>query len=153
MKAWAPMAIALGIGMLLPLQGLVNAKLGAQIGGGVQAAFASFVIGTVLIGAWLLATRSGLAPVPGATFPAWIWVGGALGAVYVTCFTLLVPKLGTASLVCLAILGQVTASLLLDHHSVLQPPRPADAVRIAGAVLVVVGACLVAAPWRSSPAG
>lgn len=152
MKLLLPMLVALAIGLLLPLQGLVNARLGTQVGGAVPAAFVSFVVGTVLLGAWLLASR-GFAVAEGARFPAWIWAGGALGAMYVACFTLLVPRLGTAALICLAILGQVTASLLLDHYGVLQAPRRADAVRIAGALLVVAGAFLVATPWRTPPAG
>ena len=153
MKLLLPILVALAVGMLLPLQGLINARLGTQVGGAVQAAFVSFVVGTVLLGAWLLASRNGFAVADGAHFPPWIWLGGALGALYVACFTLLVPRLGTASLVCLAILGQVTASLLLDHYGVLQAPRRADAVRVAGALLVLVGAVLVATPWRTPPAG
>lgn len=144
--------IAVAIGMLLPLQGLVNARLGAQLGGPITAAFVSFVIGTALLGAYLLLTRTALAPTAQARFPAWIWAGGALGALYVASFTLLVPRLGSASLICLAILGQVVASLVLDHFGVLQTARKADTTRILGAALVMLGVLLVAAPWRTPPA-
>ena len=78
----------------------------------------------------------------------WIWIGGAFGALYVACFTLLVPRIGAAGMICLAVLGQVTASLLLDQYGVLQAPKPVDAVRIAGALLVLAGVVLVVAPWR-----
>lgn len=151
MSLLLPALMAVLIGAMLPLQGLVNARLGGQIGGPVAAAFVSFLVGTVLLGAYLLLTRTPLAASPAARFPPWIWVGGLLGGFYVTCFTLLMPRLGAASLICLAILGQVTASLVFDHFGVLQAPRKADAVRILGAVLMIVGVLLVAAPWRGAP--
>lgn len=144
--------IAALIGTMLPLQGLLNARLGTNIGGAVAAAFVSFLVGTVLLGFYLIATRTSLMPRPGARFPIWIWAGGALGAIYVACFTLLVPRLGTAAIICLAVFGQIVASLLLDHFGVLQTPRPADLLRVLGAALVLVGVTLVVAPWRAPPA-
>ena len=54
-------------------------------------------------------------------------------------------------MVCLAVLGQVTASLLLDQFGVLQAPKPVDWMRILGALLVLAGVLLVVAPWRTSP--
>lgn len=146
-----PALMALAIGLMLPLQGLVNARLGAQVGGPIVAAFVSFLIGTLLLGAYLLVTRTPLSIGGAARLPPWIWTGGLLGALYVACFTLLMPRLGAASLVCLAILGQVSASLLFDHFGVLQAPRRADPVRIVGAVLMIIGVLMVAAPWRSAP--
>ena len=53
-------------------------------------------------------------------------------------------------MVCLAVLGQVTASLLLDQFGVLQAPKPVDAMRLLGALLVLAGVLLVVAPWRNS---
>ena len=79
-------------------------------------------------------------------------IGGVLGAVYVAVFTLLIPRVGAAAAICLAVLGQVVASLLLDHYGVLQAQRPADWTRITGAVLVLLGVLLVAAPWKAPPA-
>ncbi len=146
-----PALMAVAIGMMLPLQGLVNARLGTQVGGPVVAAFVSFLVGTVLLGAYLLLTRTPLAMAGATRLPSWIWAGGLLGALYVACFTLLLPRLGAASLICLAILGQVTASLVFDHLGILQAPRKADPVRIAGAILMIIGVLMVAAPWRSPP--
>ncbi len=151
MNLLLPGLMALLIGTMLPLQGLINARLGAQLGGPVVAAFVSFLIGTLLLGAYLLVTRTPITASPGARFPVWMWTGGLLGALYVACFTLLMPRLGAASLICLAILGQITASLVFDHFGILQSPRRADPVRVAGAILMIVGVLLVAAPWRTPP--
>lgn len=144
--------VAVLIGAMLPLQGLVNARLGTHAGGPVVAAFVSFLVGTAMLGAYLLATRTPVTLQGASKWPAWIWAGGALGAIYVACFTLLIPRIGAAGMVCLAVLGQVTASLLLDQFGVLQAPKPVDALRILGELLVLAGVVLVLAPWRSQDA-
>ena len=144
----AALAVAVLIGALLPLQGLVNARLGTHIGGPVPAAFVSFLVGTVLLGVYLIATRTPVTLQGNLGLPAWIWAGGALGAIYVACLTLLIPRIGAAGMICLAVLGQVTASLLLDQYGVLQSSKPVDGLRIIGALLVLAGVVLVVAPWR-----
>jgi transporter family-2 protein len=152
MNLLGALLVAVLIGAMLPLQGLVNARLGVQAGGPVGAAFVSFLVGTAMLGLYLLAARTPLTVQGAAKWPAWIWAGGALGAIYVACFTLLIPRIGAAGMVCLAVLGQVTASLLLDQFGVLQAPKPVDALRILGALLVLAGVVLVVAPWRAHAA-
>lgn len=150
MNVFGAMLVAVLIGAVLPLQGLINARLGTHIGGPVAAAFVSFLVGTAMLGAYLLATRTPLGLQGSLKLPAWVWAGGAFGAIYVACFTLLVPRIGAAGMICLAVLGQVTASLLLDQFGILQAPKPVDAVRIVGALLVLAGVVLVVAPWRTA---
>lgn len=150
MKPWLAMLAIVAIGAMLPLQGLVNARLAGALHGPVMAAFVSFVVGSVVLGTWLLASGTPWGAAPDARLPAWIWIGGILGALYVAVFTLLIPRVGAAAAICLAVLGQVLASLLLDHYGVLQAQRPADWLRITGAVLVLLGVLLVAAPWKES---
>ena len=54
--------LALIGGAILPLQALINARLGAGLGGPIWAAMLSFLIGTITLVAFLLALR---APMPG----------------------------------------------------------------------------------------
>ena len=152
MKAWTTFGIAVAIvaGALLPLQALVNARLGALTHGALYASFLSFLVGTCLLGLVLLATRSPWLPAQAlSALPAWIWAGGAIGACLVLVSTLLVPKIGAGALVCLIVLGQVLGSLLLDHFGVLGAQRRIDVVRIGGAVLGLAGAVLVMRPWQT----
>ena len=149
MNILGALLVAVLIGAILPLQGLVNARLGVHVGGPVVAAFVSFLVGTLMLGLYLLATRTPIALQGSLKLPAWIWAGGAFGAIYVACFTLLLPRIGAAGMVCLAVLGQVTASLLLDQFGILQAPKPVDWMRLLGALLVLVGVLLVVAPWRT----
>src|SRR5690606_40382392 len=91
----------------------------------------------------LVATRTPLLPPqPLSSFPAWIWAGGVIGASMVLAATVLVPRLGAGALFCLIVLGQVLGAMALDHFGVLGAQRPVDMARVAGALLVVVGAAL-----------
>jgi bacterial/archaeal transporter family-2 protein len=153
MKTWGMFGIvfAVAIGALLPLQALINARLCAQTQGPLYASFVSFLVGTCLLGVLVLATRTPLLPAqPLAALPAWLWLGGAIGAAFVFAATLLVPSLGAGALICLVVLGQVIGSLAFDHYGVLGAQRPVDALRVLGALLVIVGAALVVRPWQSS---
>ncbi|HEY4530076.1 MAG TPA: DMT family transporter [Luteimonas sp.] len=152
MNPWLAMLAIVAIGAIIPLQGLVNARLATALHGPVMAAFVSFLVGSVVLGTWLLVSRTPWgSAAPDARFPAWIWIGGLLGAIYVAVFTLLIPRVGAAAAICLAVLGQVVSSMLLDHFGVLQVQRPVDWTRAAGALLVLLGVLLVAAPWRAQP--
>jgi transporter family-2 protein len=153
MNPWhlAGILLAVVTGVLLPLQALINARLGQQTSGALFASFASFLIGTVAIGIALLVTRTPLPAWQQASgLPPWVWFGGVIGAVFVVSATVLVPRLGAAALICLAVFGQLVGSLLLDHYGVLHAPKPADAMRIAGAALVAIGALMVVRPWESA---
>ena len=108
-------ALALFIGMLLPLQALINASLGKQTFGPVFASLASFMVGTGVLLAWWWLSRPVFVPAALGKVPWWAWTGGMIGAVFVASATLLVPRLGAASLICLVVAGQLAGSVVLDH--------------------------------------
>src|SRR5690606_6065374 len=140
MNGWlvGGIAGAAAVGVLLPP--LINARLAQETTGALFASFISFGVGTLMLAFALLVTRT---PLPDlrtlSAQPAWVWTGGLIGALYVLCATLLVPRLGAAGLVCLVVAGQMIGSLLFDHFGVLGDVRPVDAWRVLGAVLVAVG--------------
>lgn len=153
MSPWNLAGIALAViaGALLPLQALINAQLGQRTTGALFASFASFLVGTLALGIALLAMRTSWpTPQQAGGLPVWAWLGGVIGALFVVSATVLVPRLGAAALICLAVFGQLVGSLLLDHYGVLHAPKPADAMRIAGAVLVAIGALMVVRPWQGT---
>lgn len=142
-------ALVFAIGVMLPLQALINARLAQLTWGAVFAALVSFGVGTLALAAWWLASR----PQPPdwatlARLPWWAWSGGLFGAAFVAVSALMVPRLGAAALICLVVFGQMLGSLLLDHYGVLHARQPVDAGRIAGVVLVALGALLVVRPWQ-----
>lgn len=141
-------AVALLVGMILPLQALINARLGLLTQGSLFASAVSFLVGTVVLIVALIVMRT---PMPSslqliADVPWWAWLGGVLGALFVLSSTVLVPTLGAARLVCLIVLGQIVGSLLLDHFGVLHAAKPIEMTRLVGAVLVAAGVMLVVKP-------
>lgn len=141
--------LVLLVGLVLPLQALVNARLGALSYGPLFASLASFAVGTLaLLLAWLATRPQELDAGALARVPWWAWSGGLMGAAFVVIGTVMVPRLGAAALICLVVFGQLAGSLLLDHFGVLHPRQPADPLRILGVVLVAAGALLVVKPWQ-----
>lgn len=138
-------------GAMLPLQALVNGRLGQATGSGVFASTVSFVIGTVALLLVTVAMRPALPSLAQAmSFPAWIWLGGLLGAAFVVIATIAAPRLGAAALISVVVLGQMISSIALDHYGVLHAAQPVNLSRVAGCLLVVVGALLVVQPWKAT---
>ncbi len=76
--------------------------------------------------------------------PWWAFVGGLLGAAYVTVALVAVRTLGAAGLTAAVITGQLAISVLIDRFGLLGVAKhPVTAPRIAGLVLLVVGVVLV----------
>jgi len=145
------LCIAALVGALLPLQALVNARLGQSTYGPLFASLASFCVGSLaLLCCWWLLRPAAIDPATLARVPWWGWSGGLIGAVFVVAATVLVPRLGAAALICVVVFGQMLGSLLLDHYGVLHPRQPIDPLRIAGVLLVAVGALLVVRPWQTA---
>ena len=74
----------------------------------------------------------------------WAWSGGLFGAIYIAISILLIPRLGAATFVALLIAGQMVASLLFDNYGWFGlAERPADPLRIFGALLLVAGVIFI----------
>ena len=72
--------------------------------------------------------------------PAWKFLGGFLGAAFVFGTVFLAPRIGLLSLIVLVIAGQLLSSMAIDHFGLINmATRKVSGVRIAGALVVVVG--------------
>jgi len=137
--------LAITVGALLPLQVAMNMQLRAWFRDPVIAALPNFVVGTVLLVAYLLLARSRLPSAASLTeVPLWAWLGGIIGASYVTASLYLGPKIGATLLLALLLAGQMGMSLAVDHFRLLGfPNHPINLPRLAGVVMLVVGAVLI----------
>ena len=73
-----------------------------------------------------------------------MWIGGALGAFYVTGSIVVAPRLGAVTLIAVILAGQALASLVVDHYGMVGfDAHPATAGRIAGVLLIAVGVLFV----------
>jgi len=137
--------LGLAAGLGLTVQVGMNSELRKTLGSAYSAALVSFLVGTLSLIALVLATRTALPTRDTlAAVPAWAWFGGLFGAFYVAISTIVATELGAASLLALALAGQLAMALLVDHFGWLGlPENPITWVRMAGVVLLCLGAWLV----------
>ncbi len=146
---WLFIIFSVLVGAALPLQALVNARLGNVTAGPIFAATLSLLTGLVVLAIVLVFQRPAWPPVEQLVrLPGWMWVGGVVGVAYVVLAILGVPRIGAAGFVALVVLGQMIGSLIVDHYGVLHAAQPVNAGRIFGVVLVIAGMLLVLQPWR-----
>ena len=138
------LGIASGFGLTLQIG--MNSKLRTVLQNANTAALISFLVGTTGLVLLLAVTRT---PIPArdtlASVPVWAWFGGLMGAFYVAISTVVASQLGTASLLGLALSGQLAMALVVDHYGWLgMPEHPITLTRLAGVALLGFGAWLVA---------
>lgn len=142
------MSIILGFlaGVGLPIQTSVNTRLRKKVGSPYNASLVSFVVALLFLSALLLITGQGL-HIPLAQLlnePAWIWIGGICGLVFLTGNILLFSKLGGVQTGVLPVLGQILMGLIIDNFGLFYSQKtPLSVFRIAGAVMVILGVVLV----------
>jgi len=78
----ALLAMVLG-GAATALQGPTNARLASAVGSPVNAAFVSFFVGTVALGLLAMALQTRPDAQAMKALPAWAWMGGLYGCVFV----------------------------------------------------------------------
>ena len=137
------LGIASGFGLTLQIG--MNSKLRTVLQNANTAALISFLVGTAGLIVLLAVTRT---PMPAretlASVPAWAWFGGLMGAFYVAISTVVASQLGTASLLGLALSGQLAMALVVDHFGWLGlPEHPITLTRLAGVALLGIGVWLV----------
>jgi transporter family-2 protein len=138
--------LALIAGLTIPTQAGINAQLTANWARSpVLAATISFFVGTVGLIIYVFLTRIPLPPVADiGRSPWWIWIGGLLGAFFVSTTIFLAPKLGATTMTAMILAGQMSASLYLDHFGFLgYPEHAASPGRIAGVLLIAGGVVMV----------
>ena len=139
-----PLLLALVAGILIAIQAPTNAILAKASGSPVVAAFISFFVGTIALGALVPATSGRVFTPELRDVPWYAWAGGLYGAVFVAVAAFAAPRIGVGVLLTAAIAGQLIAALILDHYGFFGLPRqPLNLTRIAGVTLVLAGAMLV----------
>lgn len=130
------------IGLLVPLQTSVNARLRSALGSILWASLVSFLVGALvlLIVTVLVEGVGWVQPSTISSNPSWIWLGGVLRLIAMTGNILLFPRLGSVQTALLPITGQVLTGLVIDHFGWFHSTRiELDPARVVGAVLLMVG--------------
>lgn len=137
--------MALLAGALLPVQAAANKEIGRELGHSLHGSFVSFLVGTLGLAVVMLAMRLSPNVDRIVNTPWWAWIGGLLGAFFVTTTVVLAPKMGTAAFFATMVCGQMAASLLLDSTGFMHMPQ-IDITwgRAIGVLLVMVGVVIAA---------
>lgn len=137
--------VAVAAGALVPIQAGINASLRLSLEHPVLAAITNFLVGLTLLVTFAALTR---VPLPStaqiAHAPWWCWIGGAMGATLVLSGVLLSHRLGAATFLGCIILGQLAASVVLDHFALVGYPQHSITLpRVAGLFLLAAGVYLI----------
>jgi transporter family-2 protein len=144
MDRGAAVVLTAVVGGLIALQAPINSQLGRSVGT-FQAAFVSFVLGTVLLAVIAALARGGLGQVGEARGLSWYYLtGGVLGAIYVTTVLVTVRSLGAGPVVAATIAGQLSASLVVDQLGILGVDKdPITVTKVVGVLLLAAGVLLI----------
>ena len=138
------MFILLGIlmGLGLPLQTGINARLTHKLGSPYNASFVSFIIAFIFLLLLVFITEQNYF-IPFnelAGEPLWIWMGGVCGVIFLTGNIVLFARLGGVQTVIFPVLGQILMGLIIDNFGLFYAPQTdLTLLRVLGAILVLLG--------------
>lgn len=145
MQAFYLYALALGAGVSVAVQQVLNGGLRTALASPAWAGLASYVGGLLTMIVVLI--------VLGEEIPSWkmisnvpvlAWSGGFFGGVFILLMILLLPPLGAATLIALVVAGQMLTAITLDHFGVFGlAAHPISLSRLAGTALLIAGVVLI----------
>lgn len=140
------MTITFFVGAIIPVQAILNARLGKQIGGSLMGALMSFFTGTIALFVLNLIMNGNaiMQLKQTAAGPWYIWLGGLIGAIFVGYITWVNQAQGVGLTFALVVAGQIFISLLIDHFGLFgSTVRTITLEKIIGAVLIIGGVILI----------
>lgn len=143
MAIWIVILIGIIGGAAVGIQSQIAGSMGQRVGG-TSGSFIIHLGGTILSGLLLL-IRGGEKIRDWQTLPWYMLIGGVFGLILYQTLNVTMPRLGSTMAIVLIIVGQLVTGVLIDHFGLLGAVvRPVDLPRIAGILLLLVGAYLIA---------
>lgn len=139
---------AMVVGAMIPFQAGANAVLGRTLGHPLWGTAISLGVSLACVLPIMLALKTGTPDLSSLSqAPRWIWIGGLIGAFYLTGALLIAPRLGAAGFVAAVIAGQMIASLVIDRWGLIGfPERPMSLQRLMGLLVICLGLLLMQIP-------
>lgn len=134
--------LALVTGVCVCLQGVTNGALAARTSLFAAVFLNGLIVAIGTFALWLTDRRPLFASEP---TPWFLYLGGLYGILILGCAAFVFPRLGAGAATAFVVAAQLVSALVLDHVGV--PHRvPLTGARVAGAVLLLLGALLVLWP-------
>lgn len=135
---------AIGLGVLVAVQPLMNAVVARAIGSAYGAAMISILI--TFAGALVMISVAGRGEITRATLssvPWWIYAGGFIGTAFVAGGVVIAPVTGALVFVICVVAGQLLGATITDHFGLFGVDvRAITPLRLVGLALVIAGAIL-----------
>lgn len=142
---WQFIVLSVICGVASSVQIGLNATLAKSISNNIWAAIFALLIGALGLAIYAVATQNiNVKWQSMPSVPLWAWAGGLLGAVFVAGSVIAAPRVGSAVFVGLILVGQMLASLLLDHYGWLGfQQTQINLSRVLGVGLLIGGVILI----------
>src|SRR5438477_10410476 len=140
------MLITFCVGTIIPIQAILNARLGRQTGGALMGALLSFLTGSIclIILNFIVNGQAILNLRQSAGGPWYIWLGGFIGAIFVGYITWINQQQGVALTFVLVVSGQIFILLLIVHYGLFGSAiRTITLEKFIGAVFIIAGIILI----------
>jgi len=140
------MLITFCVGTIIPIQAILNARLGRQTGGALMGALLSFLTGSIclIILNFIVNGQAILNLRQSAGGPWYIWLGGFIGAIFVGYITWINQQQGVALTFALVVSGHIFISSLIDHYGLFGSAiRTITLEKFIGAVFIIAGIILI----------
>ncbi len=133
------------IGCFLAIQGSINTQLTTYLKHPIQGALVNFVVGATTLLALNFIFRTQMPDWAHLkTAPWYLFVGGLMGALFVSSVIFFIPKIGVTTVLAASIAGQLIAASIIDHFGFFGlSAHPVSISRILGILLMLVGIFLI----------
>ena len=136
--------ITLVMGSILPIQAALNGKLMRTFGHPVIGATISFLTGTIALFIYAFSVRANFQVSLIKETQWYHWIGGLIGAIYVTGIIMIIPRLGAALAFSLIVAGQLMMSVIMDHFGLFGVPvNTVTPAKLLGFLLLLGGVILI----------
>ncbi|WKN40642.1 DMT family transporter [Tunicatimonas pelagia] len=139
--------VPLLIGMGVVVQAGANTQLSQMLANPFIAGLISFVIGTLCLLIINIVMRSDFSVLTVHNIAQthwWMWLGGLMGAFFITSVIVIAPKIGPTQLFGLIIASQLTFSAVVDHYGWLGfQAQPINIKKIVGVLFLMAGTFLI----------
>jgi transporter family-2 protein len=134
--------IAFAAGTAVAVQSGANAQLRLMVNNPMITALISFLVGTTILIGLVLTTAAKELPSLQvlSQISWWKWLGGMMGAFYISSVVISAPKIGAANTLGFVMAGQLIFAVLFDHFGWLGfQTHTVSPMRILGVVLLLLG--------------
>tara|TARA_R110000868_G_scaffold403248_1_gene680344 strand:+ start:17687 stop:18133 length:447 start_codon:yes stop_codon:yes gene_type:complete len=138
--------ISFSVGILVVIQGGINARLGILLNNTLLATSAALVMSaSFTLIAVLMTVRELPSTAQLQSIPTYMWfTGGALSFMAVTLFYYIIPRIGISTAVVFGLSGQIIFAAIAGHYGWFgMPMEPMTIKKVMGMIVMTLGVILI----------